>query len=187
MNSIQDVMRNTEERMKKVVEATKREFASVRTGRASTSLVEGMHVDYYGTQTPLKQLANISAPDVKLIVIQPWDPSSLGEIEKAVQQSNIGAMPTNDGKVIRINIPPLSEERREELIKITKKMAEDGRVSIRTVRRDANEHAKKLEKDKLATEDELFKSHDDIQKTTDKYIKEIDSILETKDKELLEV
>ncbi|MDP8293197.1 MAG: ribosome recycling factor [Candidatus Orphnella occulta] len=187
MNSIQDVMRNTEERMKKVVEATKREFASVRTGRASTSLVEGMHVDYYGTQTPLKQLANISAPDVKLIVIQPWDPSSLGEIEKAVQQSNIGAMPTNDGKVIRISIPPLSEERREELIKITKKMAEDGRVSIRTVRRDANEHAKKLEKDKLATEDELFKSHDDIQKTTDKYIKEIDSILETKDKELLEV
>jgi len=187
MNSIQEVTRNTEERMKKVVEATKREFASVRTGRASTSLVEGMHVDYYGTQTPLKQLANISAPDVKLIVIQPWDPSSLPEIEKAVQQSNIGAMPTNDGKVIRISIPPLSEERREELIKITKKMAEDGRVSIRTVRRDANEHAKKIEKDKLATEDELFKSHDDIQKITDKYIKEVDSILETKDKELLEV
>lgn len=187
MNSIQEVTRNTEERMKKVVESTKREFASVRTGRASTSLVEGMHVDYYGTQTPLKQLANISAPDVKLIVIQPWDPSSLGEIEKAIQQSNIGAMPTNDGKVIRVSIPPLSEERREELIKITKKMAEDGRVSIRTVRRDANEHAKKIEKDKLATEDELFKSHDDIQKITDKYIKEIDSILDTKDKELLEV
>ncbi len=187
MNSIAEVMRNTEERMKKVIDATKREFASVRTGRASTSLVEGMHVDYYGTQTPLKQLANISAPDVKLIVIQPWDPSSLGEIEKAIQQSNIGAMPTNDGKVIRISIPPLSEERREELIKITKKMAEDGRVSIRTVRRDANEHAKKLEKDKLATEDELFKSHDDIQKLTDKYIKSIDSILAEKDKELLEV
>jgi len=187
MNSIQEVMRNTEERMKKVVDVTKREFASVRTGRASTSLVEGMHVDYYGTQTPLKQLANISAPDVKLIVIQPWDPSSLGEIEKAIQQSNIGAMPTNDGKVIRISIPPLSEERREELIKITKKMAEDGRVSIRTVRRDANEIAKKLEKDKLATEDELFKSHDDIQKITDKYIKDIDSILAAKDKELMEV
>ena len=187
MNSIQEVMRNTEDRMKKVIDATKREFASVRTGRASTSLVEGMHVDYYGTQTPLKQLANISAPDVKLIVIQPWDPSSLGEIEKAIQQSNIGAMPTNDGKVIRISIPPLSEERREELIKITKKMAEDGRVSVRTVRRDANEIAKKLEKDKLATEDELFKSHDDIQKTTDKYIKDIDSILAAKDKELMEV
>jgi len=187
MNSINEVMRNTEERMKKVIDATRREFASVRTGRASTSLVEGMHVDYYGTQTPLKQLANISAPDVKLIVIQPWDPSSLGEIEKALQQSNIGAMPTNDGKVIRISIPPLSEERRQELIKITKKMAEDGRISIRTVRRDANEHAKKLEKDKLATEDEIFKSHDDVQKITDKYIKAIDSILEEKDKELMEV
>ncbi len=187
MNSVNEVMRNAEERMKKVIDATKREFASVRTGRASTSLVEGMHVDYYGTQTPLKQLANISAPDVRLIVIQPWDPSSLGEIEKAVQQSNIGAMPTNDGKVIRISIPPLSEERRQELIKITKKMAEDGRISIRTVRRDANEHAKKLEKDKLATEDEAFKSHDDVQKITDKYIKAIDSILEEKDKELMEV
>ncbi len=187
MNSIKEVMRNTEERMRKVIDATKREFASVRTGRASTSLVEGMHVDYYGTQTPLKQLANISAPDVKLIVIQPWDPSSLGEIEKAIQQSSIGAMPTNDGKVIRISIPPLSEERRQELIKITKKMAEDGRVSIRTVRRDANEHAKKLEKDKLATEDEAFKAQDDIQKITNKHIKTIDSILEQKDKELMEV
>ena len=187
MSSIKEVMRSTEEKMKKVVDATKREFASVRTGRASTSLVEGMHVDYYGTQTPLKQLANISAPDVKLIVIQPWDPSSLGEIEKAIQQSNIGAMPTNDGKVIRVSIPPLSEERREELIRITKKMAEDGRISVRTVRRDANEQAKKLEKDKLATEDEFFKSHDDIQKITDKYIKEIDVILEEKDKELMEV
>jgi ribosome recycling factor len=187
MNSIKEVIHNTKERMKKVIDATKREFASVRTGRASTSLVEGMHVDYYGTQTPLKQLANISAPDVKLIVIQPWDPSSLGEIEKAVQQSNIGAMPTNDGKVIRISIPPLSEERRQELIKITKKMAEDGRISIRTVRRDANEHAKKLEKDKLATEDEAFKAQDDIQKITDKHIETIDLILEQKDKELMEV
>lgn len=187
MNSVKDLIRNTEDRMKKVIDATKREFASVRTGRASSSLVEGMHIDYYGTKTPLKQLANISTPDVKLIVIQPWDPSSLEAIEKAIQQGNIGAMPNNDGKVIRINIPPLSEERREELIKITKKMAEDGRVSVRTVRRDANEHAKKLEKDKLATEDEAFKAQDDIQKLTDKYTKQIDSILEEKDKELLEV
>ncbi len=187
MNSVKEVIRSAEEKMKKVIEATRREFASVRTGRASTSLVEGMHIDYYGTHTPLKQLANISAPDVKLIVIQPWDPSSLPAIEKAIQQSNIGAMPTNDGKVIRINIPPLSEERREELIKITKQMAEDGRVSVRTVRRDANDHAKKLEKDKLATEDEVFKAHEDIQKLTDKYVKDIDSILAEKDKELMEV
>ncbi len=187
MNSVKEVIRNTEDRMKKVVEASKREFSSVRTGRASVSLVEGIHVDYYGTQTPLKQLANISAPDVKLIIIQPWDPSSLNDIAKAIQQSNIGSMPTNDGKVIRVSIPPLSEERREELIKITKKMAEDGRVSVRTVRRDANEHAKKLEKDKLASEDEAFKAQEDIQKLTDKYIKEIDAILQQKDKELMEV
>jgi len=187
MTSVKEVLRNTEERMKKVITATKREFAAVRTGRASTALVEGMHVDYYGTATPLKQLANISAPDVKLIVIQPWDPSSLAEIEKAIQKSSLGAMPTNDGKVIRISIPPLSEERREELIKITKKMAEDGRVSVRTVRRDANEQIKKLEKDKLATEDEAFKSQEEVQKLTEKYIKEIDAILAEKDKELMEV
>ena len=187
MTSVKEVLRNTEERMKKVITATKREFAAVRTGRASTALVEGMHVDYYGTATPLKQLANISAPDVKLIVIQPWDPSSLAEIEKAIQKSSLGAMPTNDGKVIRISIPPLSEERREELIKITKKMAEDGRISVRTVRRDANEQIKKLEKDKLATEDEAFKSQEEVQKLTEKYIKEIDAILAEKDKELMEV
>ena len=187
MTSVQEVLRNTEDRMKKVIEATKREFQSVRTGRASTSLVEGIHVDYYGTKTPLKQLANIAAPDVKLIVIQPWDPASINEIDKAIQQSNIGAMPTNDGKVIRISIPPLSEERREELIKITKQMAEDGRVSVRVVRRDANEHVQKLEKDKLAPEDAVYKAKEDIQKFTNKYIKDIDSILEEKDKELMEV
>ncbi len=187
MNTVKEVIKNTEDKMKKVVEAAKREFGSVRTGRASVSLVEGIHVDYYGTHTPLKQLANISAPDVKLIIIQPWDPSSLNEIAKAIQQSNIGAMPTNDGKVIRISIPSLSEERREELIKITKKMAEDSRVSVRTVRRDANEQANKLEKDKLCTEDDAFRAQEDIQKLTDKYIKEIDNILQQKDKELMEV
>jgi ribosome recycling factor len=187
MKTVKEVIKNTEDRMKKAVEAAKREFSSVRTGRASVSLVEGIHIDYYGTQTPIKQLANISAPDVKLIIIQPWDPSCLNEIAKAIQQSNIGSMPTNDGKVIRISIPPLSEERREELIKITKKMAEEGRVSVRTVRRDANEHVKQLEKDKLATEDEAFKAQEDIQKLTDKYIKDIDAILQAKDKELMEV
>jgi len=187
MTSVREALQNAEEKMKKAIAATKREFAAVRTGRASTSLVEGMHIDYYGTPTPLKQIANISAPDVKLIVIQPWDPSCIGEIEKAIQKSNLGAMPTVDGKIIRISIPPLSEERREELIKITKKMAEDGRVSIRTVRRDANEHLKKLEKDKLATEDESFKSQEEVQKLTAKYIKEIDETLAEKDKELMEV
>ena len=187
MNTVKEVVRNAEDKMKKAVEAAKREFASVRTGRASVSLVEGIHVDYYGAQTPLKQLANISAPDVKLIIIQPWDPASLPDRAKAIQQSNIGSMPVNDGKVIRVSIPPLSEERREDLIKITKKMAEDSRVSIRTIRRDANEHAKKIEKDKLASEDEAFKAQEDIQKLTDKYIKEVENILQQKDKELLEV
>jgi ribosome recycling factor len=187
MTPAKKVLADYEEKMKKVVTATKREFAAVRTGRASVSLVEGIHIDYYGAPTPLKQLANISTPDVKLILIQPWDPSSIGEIEKAIQKSNLGVMPSNDGKVVRISIPPLSEERRQELIKITKKMAEDGRVSLRTVRRDANEHLKKLEKDKLATEDESFKTQEEIQKLTDKYIKEIDQILAEKDKELMEV
>ena len=187
MASVKETMVLTEDKMKKVVAATRREFQAVRTGRASVSLVEGIHVDYYGTPTPLKQIANISTPDVKLIVIQPWDPSIFGEIDKAIQKSSLGIMPTNDGKVIRLSMPPLSEERRQELIKITKKMAEDGRVSLRTVRRDANEHLKKLEKDKLATEDEVFKAQEDTQKLTDKHIKEIDQILAEKDKELMEV
>lgn len=187
MASVKEVLHNTDEKMKKVIIATKREFSSVRTGRAAVSLVEGIHVDYYGTATPMKQLANISTPDVKLIVIQPWDASIIGEIDKAILKSNLGITPTNDGRVIRLSIPPLSEERRQELIKITKKMAEDGRVSLRTVRREANEQIKKLEKDKLATEDASFKAQEDIQKMTDKHIKEIDSILTDKDKELIEV
>jgi ribosome recycling factor len=187
MVSARDIVRDAEDKMKKSVAATRREFAAVRTGRASVSLVEGIHIDYYGNPTPLKQIANISTPDVKLIVIQPWDPSTLIEIEKAVQKSNLGVMPTNDGKLIRISIPPLSEERRQELIKITKKMAEEGRVSIRTVRREANEHLKKIEKDKVATEDEAFQTQEEVQKLTDKYIKEIEQILAEKDKELMEV
>ena len=187
MATAKEVIHDFEERMKKSIAATRREFQTVRTGRASVSLVEGIHVDYYGTATPLKQLANISTPDVKLIVIQPWDSSSLVEIEKAIQKSNLGVMPTNDGKVIRLNFPPLSEERRQDLIKITKKMAEDGRISLRTIRRDGNDHLSKLEKDKLCTEDEKFKSIDQIQKLTDKYIKDIDQILVEKDKELMEV
>lgn len=187
MASVKEVLRETEEKMKQVIVATKREFAAVRTGRASISLVEGIHIDYYGVPTPLKQLATISTPDVKLIIIQPWDPSTLGDIEKAIQKSSLGIMPTNNGKLIRISIPPLSEERRQELIKITKKMAEDGRVSVRTVRRDANEQLKRLEKNKIATEDQMHKTQEEVQRLTDKYIEEIDQILAEKDKELMEV
>lgn len=187
MALITDVIKQTKEKMEKALFATKREFSTIRTGRASASLVEGLHVNYYGNPTPLKQLANISVPDIKLIVIQPWDASCIKDIEKAIQGSPIGIMPSNDGKVIRISIPPLSEERRQELIKVTKKMAEEGRISIRTIRRDAIEHIKQLEKDSKITEDEQFHSQKEMQDLTDKYIKQIDEVLKHKETELLEV
>ena len=182
--TIKDVIHDTEQKMKKTVEATQREFSTIRTGRASTALVEGVKVDYYGTQTPLKTLAAISTPDARLIMIQPWDKNVLGDIEKAILKSEIGITPTNDGKAIRLSVPSLTQERRAELDKILKKIAEDGRVSIRTARHTAIEHAKKLEKDKAATEDERFKAQEDIQKLTDKYIKEIDTALAAKEKEI---
>jgi len=182
--SVKEILHDTELKMKKTVEATHREFSTVRTGRASSALVEGIRVDYYGTQTPLKQLAAVSTPDARLIVIQPWDKNILGEIEKTIQKSDIGIMPTNDGKVIRLSIPPLTTERRSELDKILKKIAEDGHVSIRTARHTAIEHVRKAEKDKVITEDEKFKGQDEIQKLTDKHIKEIDELLAAKEKEI---
>ncbi len=187
MTPINDVIKQAKEKMQKALFATKRELDTIRTGRASASLVEGIHVDYYGASTPLKQLATISVPDVKLIIIHPWDPSCVKDVEKAIQQSPLDIMPTTDGKVIRISIPPLSEERRGELIKVTKKMAEDGRVSIRTIRRDAIDQVRQLEKDAKATEDEKFNAQKEIQKLTDDYIKDIDGLLKQKEAELLEV
>ena len=182
--TIKEIVHDTETKMKKTVDSTQREFSAIRTGRASTSLVEGLRVDYYGTFTPLKQLASISAPDAKLITIQPWDKSVFGEIEKTILKSDLGITPVNDGKLIRISIPPLTDERRTELDKVLKKIAEDGRISIRTARHAAIEHVKKVEKDKQATEDERFKAQEDVQKLTDKYIKEIDSSLAAKEKEI---
>lgn len=182
--TVKEIIHDAEMKMKKTVEATQREFATIRTGRASSALVDGVKVDYYGTPTPLKQLAAVSTPDVRLIVIQPWDKNILGEIEKAVQKSDIGIMPTNDGKVIRLSMPPLTTERRSELDKVLKKTAEDGHVSIRTARHSSIEHIRKAEKDKACTEDEKFKAQDDIQKLTDKYIKEIDNLLAGKEKEI---
>lgn len=179
-----DIIHDTEQKMKKTVEATQREFSTIRTGRASSAIVEGVKVDYYGTITPLRQLAAISTPDARMIMIQPWDKNSIGDIEKAILKSEIGITPTNDGKVLRLSVPPLTQERRAELDKILKKIAEDGRVSIRTARHAAIEHAKKLEKDKQATEDERFKAQEDIQKLTDKFIKDIDTALATKEKEV---
>jgi len=184
--TIKEVLHNTEEKMKKSFESMNREFHEVRTGRASPSLVEGLHIDYYGTPTMLKQLAAISAPDAHLIVIQPWDPTVIIEVEKAILKSNLGITPSNDGKVIRLAVPQLSKERRQELAKLIHKMSEDGRVSMRTIRRDAKESVEKLEKDKFISEDDKFRGIDELQKVVDRYIAKIDELLKNKEKEVLE-
>jgi ribosome recycling factor len=183
--TIKEIIHDTDIKMKKTVENTMRELGTIRTGRASASVVEGVRVDYYGAPTPLKQLGAISTPDPKSIVIQPWDKNALVDIEKAILKSDLGLTPTNDGKVIRLAVPSLTTERKAELDKIVKKLAEDGRVSIRTCRHSAIEHIKKLEKDKVAAEDDSFRGQEDIQKLTDKHIKEIDTALGNKEKEIL--
>jgi ribosome recycling factor len=182
--TLKELLHDTEAKMKKTVEATHREFATVRTGRASAAILDNVRVDYYGTLTPLKQMAAVTTPDARLVMVQPWDKGALPEIEKALLKSDIGITPTNDGKVIRLSIPPLTQERRAELDKVLKKIAEDGHVSIRTARHAAVESVRKLEKDKAVTEDERFKGQEDIQKLTDKYIKEIDTLLAGKEKEI---
>jgi ribosome recycling factor len=184
--AIKDILHDTESKMKKTVESVKREFAEVRTGRASPTFVEGVLVDYYGTKTPIKQLATISTPDARLIAIHPWDASIITAVEKAILGANLGLTPNNDGKVIRISIPHLTDERRGELDKIVKRIAENGRVSLRTARRDANESLKQLEKNKAIAEDERFKSQDEVQKLIDKYTAQIEENLETKEKEIQE-
>ncbi len=181
-----EILHNTEEKMKKALESVTREFSEIRTGRASQSLVEGLHIDYYGTPTLLKQLASISVPDVHLIVIQPWDITTIPEIEKAIMKSNLGIVPSNDGRLIRLSVPPLSKERRQELVKVVHKMAEEGRVSLRTIRRDAKESLEKLEEDKIIPEDDKFRGIDELQKLVDKYIAKIDELLKNKEKEILE-
>jgi ribosome recycling factor len=181
-----NVLNQAEASMKKGVEATVREFAGVRTGRASVALVQGITVDYYGTPTPLPQVATIAIPETRLLTIQPWDQSLVPAIEKAILKSDLGITPANDGRIIRIAIPPLTEERRKELVRIVRRMTEEGRVVIRNVRRDANEKLKALEKQKQISEDELKKVTDSVQKLTDKYIKEIDMALVSKEKEILE-
>lgn len=181
-----EVLHNSEEKLKKAFESVTREFSEIRTGRASPALVEGLHIDYYGTLTLLKQLASISAPDAHLIVIQPWDITAIVEIEKAIMKSNLGITPSNDGKVIRLSVPQLSKERRQELVKVVHKMSEEGRVSLRTIRRDAKEALEKLEKDKLISEDDKFRGIDELQKIVDKYIAKIDELLKNKEKEVLE-
>jgi len=174
------------ERMKKSIAALKDEFNTIRTGRASASLFDKVRVDYYGDKSPLSQVATISIPEARLVVIQPWDKGLIGEIEKGIQKSELGLNPSNDGKVIRIQIPPLTEERRKELVKTAKGYAEQSRVAIRNIRRDGNDDLKKLQKEGLLTEDELKVSEDELQKSTDRFIQDINKILEEKEKEILE-
>lgn len=181
-----DVLARAESSMKKAVEATVREFAGVRTGRASAALLQGITVECYGSSSPLQQVATIAIPETRLITIQPWDQSLVPAIEKAILKSDLGITPSSDGRAIRIAIPPLTEERRKELVRIVRRMSEDGRVAIRNVRRDANDKLKALEKQKKISEDDLKKSTDAVQKFTDKYTKEIDTALANKEKEILE-
>lgn len=185
--NLREIVREAAEKMDKTVESTQREFLTVRTGRASPALVEGVKVNYYGTLTPLKQLSTISTPDTKLIVIQPWDASLLKEIEHAILEANLGITPVNDGRVIRLGMPQLTKERREELAKVVRKIAEDGRVSIRTGRHHAIEIIRKLESEQGVSEDERFTAQDEIQKLTDKHISRIDDILKQKEREVLEL
>lgn len=182
---IDELMDYTEEHMMKAVEVMQADFATIRTGKASPALVENMVIDYYGTPTRLKELAGITTPEARLLVIQPWDPSSVQAIEKAIMTSNIGISPVSDGRILRLPIPELSEERRANLAKQVKGRAEEARIAIRNIRRDSNDAAKKAEKASEITEDDLKDMLNDIQKLTDDYIKEVDGCLSKKDDELM--
>lgn len=182
----QTIKQHAEERMDKAIQALKRDLATLRAGRATPALLDRIQVDYYGSPTPVNQLANINTPDSRTLMIQPWDKSSLSEIERAIQKSDLGLTPANDGAMIRLSIPPLTEERRVELVKMTKKFGEEAKVAIRNIRRDANDDIKKLEKTEIS-EDESRRHQEDIQKTTDKYVAEVEKVLAGKEKEIMEV
>jgi len=183
---IQETYEETRDRMGKTIVALKNELKRVRTGRASLSLLDGIRVDYYGTLTPLSQMASLSVPESRLIAIQPWDVSVIKEIEKAILKSDLGLTPSNDGKMIRISIPPLTEQRRKELVKVVQKICEEHKVAVRNVRRESNELLKGFKKDGDISEDEAFKAQDQVQKITDEYIKNIDEVNKEKEKEILE-
>ncbi|MGM0651830.1 MAG: ribosome recycling factor [Bacillota bacterium] len=184
---LDDIYLETDEKMKKVIAAYQRELSTLRAGRASPSLLDRIEVEYYGTMTPLNQLAGVSAPETRLLVIQPWDKGAMSDIEKAILKSDLGLTPTNDGNVIRLAIPQLTEERRKELVKFVRKKSEDSKVSIRNIRRDANDSIKQLEKSGDISEDDSRRAQDDIQELTDEKINEIDKILEVKENEIMEV
>lgn len=183
---IEDIQRETRQGMEKAIEDLKRDLKRVRTGRASLSLLDGVKVDYYGSLTPLQQLATLAVPESRLITIQPWDASVIKEIEKAILKADLGLTPTSDGKMIRIAVPPLTEQRRKELVKLVNKICEEHKVSIRNIRREANERIKALKKDGGISEDEAFKAQEKIQKMTDEHIELVDRCFKEKEKEILE-
>ena len=183
---IDSTLQETKDRMGKTITDLENELKRVRTGRASLSLLDGIRVDYYGTQTQLNQMASLSVPESRLIVIQPWDVSAIKEIEKAILKSDLGLTPSSDGKLIRIAIPPLTEERRKELVKVVSKMCEEHKIATRNIRRDSNELLKGFKKDGDISEDDAFKAQDSVQKVTDEYINRIDEIYKNKEKEILE-
>ncbi len=184
---IKEVLQETKERMGKSEDSFEKELSKVRTGRASGALLDGVKVDYYGTPTPLPQMATVSIPESRLIAIKPWDVSVINEVEKAILKANLGLTPSNDGKIIRISIPPLTEERRKEIVKSVAKTCEDYKVAIRNIRRDSNEMLKELQKDGDISEDDSFKAQKQVQEDTDVYIKRLDAIFAEKEKEILEV
>ncbi len=186
MDMIESIFQETKEKMGKSINAFKNELKKVRTGRASLNLLDGVRVDYYGTPTPLNQMASLSVPESRLINIQPWDVTIIKEIEKAILKSNLGLTPSNDGKLIRISIPPLTEERRKEIVKIVQKMSEEYKVAVRNIRRDSNEMLKSLKKDGDISEDGAFSAQNQVQKITDEHVKLIDEIYKEKEKEILE-
>lgn len=184
---IQDIIADAKARMQKAVEATKHEFASLRTGRASPALLEQVKVDYYGVSTSITQLATVTVPEPRLLVIQPWDKKMVKEVERAILKSELGLVPSSDGTYVRVPIPPLTEERRKELVKLAHKHAEEGRVAIRNIRREAKEMIEELEDDGEISEDDAKRGLEELQKLTDKVIAEIDALLAAKDKEIMEI
>lgn len=184
---VSEILKDGEARMKQVIASTNYAFGSIRTGRANPSLLDRVVVNYYDTPTPLNQLASISAPEPRLLVVQPWDKTAIKDIEKAILASDLGLNPTNDGTVIRIAIPQLTEERRKQLVKVVKKEAEDHKIAVRNIRRDLNDEIKQLEKDGEITEDESRRYLNNVQELTDKYIDEIDRLAEAKEKEIMEI
>jgi ribosome recycling factor len=181
------IKKQVNEKMEAALDHLRKELSAIRTGRASLSILDGIKVNYYGSQMPLNQVATLSVPESRMITVQPWEAQMVGEIEKAILASGIGITPSNDGKIIRLNIPPLTEERRKTLVKTAKKIGEDTKVSIRNIRRDANDELKKLQKGASLAEDQLRKNQEEVQKVTDQFIKKVDDILSKKEEEILEV